>query len=276
MEHLSEAQLEYLLKFHHPEKRLAGLPGLKDHNLAPLFGIGLRRFRSIHRKLAREARAAALALLDDPGVGALVDALPFRRGATVVGLGDSITDDDQSWLELLRLLLDARRPDDGIRVVNAGVSGDTTSQMISRFLAVVNEQPDWVVCMAGTNDTRLHGLKPSKVLVSADETERNLAMLRNFARTQTSARWVWMTPAPVLEDKMAPHWFLGPMQMAWKNRDLRAVADIMKRTRDPVVDLQAVFGDPPHAELLLDDGLHPSLDGQAAILRALLDVLGRL
>jgi acetyl esterase/acyl-CoA thioesterase-1 len=34
------------------------------------------------------------------------------------------------------------------------------------------------------------------------------------------------------------------------------------------VDLQALFGEPPDPALLLADGLHPSLEGQKAILRA--------
>jgi acyl-CoA thioesterase I len=173
-------------------------------------------------------------------------------------------------------LLDLRRGTDGIKVINAGVSGDTTSQIISRFLGVALQQPDWVICNAGTNDARLHGTSPTKVLVSPEETEKNLKMLRSFAATQTSARWVWMTPATVIEDKIAAFWFLPPYQMMIKNKDLVAVAEVVRRQPDPVVDVQAVFGLPPSPELLLFDGLHPSLVGQKVIVKALVERLSSL
>jgi acetyl esterase/acyl-CoA thioesterase-1 len=47
------------------------------------------------------------------------------------------------------------------------------------------------------------------------------------------------------------------------------VADIVRRRPEPVVDLQAVFGTPANPDLLLSDGLHPSLAGQIAIVTAL-------
>ena len=100
-------------------------------------------------------------------------------------------------------------------------------------------------------------------------------MLRNFAATQTQARWVWMTPAPVIETKIPAHWFLGQFQLMWCNQDLDAIADVIRGQPDPAVDLQAVFGDPPDADLLLPDGLHPSLAGQKAIVKALVEHLAR-
>jgi len=59
------------------------------------------------------------------------------------------------------------------------------------------------------------------------------------------------------------------MEMMWRNEDLTAIADILRGQPDPCVDLQAVFGIPADTEYLLDDGLHPCLAGQKAIVRAL-------
>jgi len=42
---------------------------------------------------------------------------------------------------------------------------------------------------------------------------------------------------------------------------------------DPVVGVQAIFGVPANPDLLLSDGLHPSLAGQKAIVRALVERL---
>jgi acyl-CoA thioesterase I len=266
-------QLDYIVAFLHPEKMLAGMPGVNDLPLHIAFGIDKETYDSIRQGFAQRAHAAALELLDDPAFAQRVDRLPFAPGEKVVGFGDSITDDYQSWLEILRHLLALRRAHDGIVVVNAGYSGDTTSQMFSRFLPVVQEKPNWIICMAGTNDARAHGCQPAKTMVSIEETALNLTALRHYAATETAARWVWLTPTPVIASKIPAHWWLGTGEMAWSNRDLSAIAALVRRQCDPVVDLQAAFGDPADPVLLLPDGLHPSLAGQKVIVRALVERL---
>ena len=273
MAELSSEQQAYVLQFQHPKKILAGMPGMSDATVAAIFGIAVEVYRRLRGRFAKRALQAAHDLLADAEFAERVDRLPFKPGDTVVGLGDSITDDDQSWLEILRALVEVQRPQDRIQIVNAGISGDTTSQMISRFVDVVVQEPDWIICMAGTNDARRHGRWPTKVLVSIEETRKNLEMLRNFAATQTSAQRVWMTPTPVIEDQIASDWFLGPRQLVWSNEDLSAIADAVRDQPDLVVDLWTTFGTPADPDLLLPDGLHPSLAGQIKIVSDLVDRL---
>ena len=280
LEELSPQQFRYVLQFQHKEKTLGQIPGVSDATIAALWGIDAVTYRRTRDRFAARAEKAAQDLLADPEFAARVDRLPFQPGDTVAGLGDSITDDDQSWLEILRHLLAQRRPKAKITILNEGVSGDTTSQMISRFLDVVLDEPDWIICFAGTNDARLHGQSPIKTLVSVEETVKNLHMLRHFGTTQTSARWVWMTPATVIEKQIARDWFLSAFELRWHNKDLAAIAAAVVEAAgvhdDPVVDLQAVFGLPPDHKLLLPDGLHPSLKGQKAIVSVLVDTLSDL
>ena len=274
---LTPTQRAYVLQFQHKEKLLAGIPGVGDATVAALWELDAATYRRIRETFSERARRAARELLADDAFAARVGRLPFAAGATVVGLGDSITDDDQSWLEILRHLLALRRPQDQIQVLNEGLSGDTTAQMIARFLDVVLEQPDWIFCLAGTNDARLHGQYPTKTLVSLSETAANLDMLRNFGATQCPARWLWITPATVIEGQIERDWFLSPFELRWRNRDLtaiaRAVEDVAEQGQDPCVNLQEVFGLPPDPVLLLPDGLHPSLAGQTAIVRAVVETL---
>ena len=271
-----DVQLERAIQFFHNEKTLAQMPGLNDGILAALLGIATETYRSLRERFASRAREAARELLADPGFAARVDRLPFPAGGVVAGIGDSITDDAQSWFEILRHLLDLRRPADTITFVNNAVSGDTTTQVLIRFLAVVARQPAWIICMAGTNDARTHGTAPAKTLVSIDATERNLAALRQFGATQTSARWLWITPATVLEEQIAGDAFLSSLQLMWRNADLAPVAEAVRRQPDPHVDLQRLFGQPPDPALLLPDGLHPSLAGQKVIVRAVVERLSEL
>ncbi len=270
MTELSLDQISYLIQFVHPNK---SWPALDDAALAPLFGVDVATYRSIHVQFADCAVSAATEILADPIFAACVDRLPFQSGATVVAVGDSITDDLQSWLEILRHLLLQRRPQDGINIVNAGISGNTTTHIIDRFMDIVNLQPAWILCMAGAKDASAHGQSPTKTLVSLEETAKNLAALRHFAATQTAARWIWMTPTPVIEAQVAAHWLFGSIQMKVSNTDLVAIADVLRHLPDAVVDLQRAFGSPVDPDWLLSDGLHPSLAGQKAIVKALIEQL---
>jgi lysophospholipase L1-like esterase len=273
MSELTFAQESFIVQFFHPEKSYPNNPGMNETVAAALNGVELATYQKIKSHFGEEARRAARELLADPAFAVSVERLPFTPGSTVVGLGDSITDDYQSWLEILRYLLEFQRPQDQITVVNAGISGDTTAEMFARFLEIAQQQPQWIICLAGGNDARMHGLHPTNTLVSPQESAKNLAMLRNFAATQTTAQWVWMTPTLCLEEQIAVHWFLSSLQLSWSKQALCAIADFMRQQPDPVVDLRAIFGDPPQQDLLIEDGLHPSLKGQMLIVRSLVERL---
>ena len=270
MSELSHEQQTYLARFIHPEKTY---PALTEEMIATILAIPLVTYRQIKMEIAAAVQQSVDELLANPEFASRIDRLPFAPGSTVLGLGDSITDDSLSWIELLRQLLSKRRSSDHIRVINAGISGETTTQMVNRtYYQLAAEKPAWIICMAGTNDAHKYGEPPLKTLVSPEETEKNLVMLRSFGATRTSAQWVWITPNPVIPEDIRSHWFLGNGQTIWTNDDLAPIVDAVRRQKDPVVDLQKVFGMPPNPEYLLD-GLHPSLNGQRAIVRALVEHL---
>jgi acyl-CoA thioesterase I len=267
MNTLSLEQIVHTIQFHHPEKALGQkLPGMNDEKMvAALLGISVELYQQICADFKGQVRQAAEQLVAEPGFAVLVDRLPFAPHSMVVGLGDSITDDRQSWLEILRQLIDLVRPADGIQFWNAGFSGDTTTHLISRFHYVSSVNPDWIICLAGTNDVRRHGRSPNQVLVSGLETAKNLRVLRRLAATQTQCRWVWLTPPLVVEQVIDEE--LVPVPARWLNQDLQAVAAMIRQQPDLVIDLQPVFGMPVDSSHVLADGLHPSLLGQQAIAR---------
>ena len=277
MEQPSRAEIEESMQYHHPEKTLVELPGgqeIGDELLAPFFGTDVRTYREIKGAFTERARRCARELLQDARFARLVDRMSFEPGSTVVGLGDSITDDSQSWLEILRHLLNERRPEDGIELVNAGISGDTTSGLLGRFLNILESDPAWIFILIGTNDVAFVRNPRTKPLVSSEETGKNLRALRNLAETLSEARLVWMTPPPAIEDRVAEG--SSPSEPTWRNADLAEVARLVREVagEDPLVDLWEAFGDPPKPELLLPDGLHPSLAGQRAIAAAFVEQLG--
>jgi acyl-CoA thioesterase I len=278
VEGLSRAEIEVAVQYHHPEKTLAGLPAqpeTSDELLAPFFGTDARTYQEIKAVFAERARRCARELLQDARFVRLVDQLPFEPGTTVLGLGDSITDDYQSWFEILRHLLVERRPDYEIRTVNSGVSGDTTSRLLGRFLDVLDEDPAWILLLIGTNDVPFVREPLTKSLVSREETAKNLRALRDLATTRSNARLVWITPPPAIEDRITEETsFAEPV---WRNVDLADVARLVREVagEEPLIDLWKVFGTPAEPEFLLPDGLHPSLTGQKAIAAAVVEQLSR-
>lgn len=270
---MTPEQINFFLQFIHLEKLFGNFPGASDQNIAPIFGLDAVRYQRIRNGFKENARVAAETLLAEPEFAGLVDRLPFAADSTIVAVGDSVTDDDQSWLEILRHLLKIRRPGNQVRIINAGVSGDSTTHVISRFPELTSLEPDWILFMIGLNDARKHGSAPEKTLVSLDETGKNLSELRRVAIAQTRAELVWMTPPTLIEQKVLEFWLFNAMQTCWTNTDVGAVAQLIKQLPDKVIDVHAAFGMPPGPELLLEDGLHPSLEGQQVIVSALVETL---
>lgn len=270
---MQNPMIQNLVQFTHLEKTYGYLPGMSEATAAALFGLDEATHREIKDRFDENAREAAQELLENRSLAERVDRLPFRSGDTVLGVGDSFTDDLQSWLEIVRHLLGARRPHDEITVVNAGVSAQTTATALRRFVSLISQEPDWIVCCLGGNDVTRTGPEPNKPQVSREETTKNLVAMRRMAAMLTDASWVWITPPTFEEERAAAY---PPFQMGqshWRNEDVGAIGDFMREQPEPTVDLQALFGTPADPELQGPDGVHPSLAGQKAITKAFVESL---
>lgn len=270
---MQNPMIQNLVQFTHLEKTYGYLPGMGEPTVAALFGLDEATYREIKARFDENARVAAQELLENASFAEHVDRLPFRSGDTVVAVGDSFTDDLQSWLEIVRHLLGARRAHDEIRIVNAGVSAQTTAMALRRFVPLISEDPDWIVCFLGGNDATRIGPEPNKPQVSFEETAENLDAMRRMASALTDARWVWITPPTVDEERAAAYPSFRMGQSHWRNEDVLAIASFVREQEEPVVDLQAAFGTPADPALQGPDGVHPSLAGQKAIAKAFVERL---
>jgi acyl-CoA thioesterase I len=234
--------LEWLLRFQRPGAVLAlhDLPPLAEPVEAALFGLTEGRLRARRDDQARSVRAAARGLPPPP----------FRAGELVVGLGDSITSDAQSWFELIA----ARSP---ARHLNAAISGDTTADLRKRVFRLAGPPPDWVLVMAGTNDCQRHG---DERLVSAAETARNIRAL-DAALRRSCRRVIWITPPPVDEASLGPE--LTARGVGFRNADVQAVAAALPAG---AIDIRPGYEG-------WEDGLHPTPAGQRRIAERVLRAL---
>lgn len=264
-------QWKKMIQMQHPEKLLKFARQIDEETLATLYGMDLETYIDIKSQLEQETKEAADQLLANPEFADRVNRLPFKAGQTVIGVGESTTDDLLSWFEILRRLLERQRPQDNIRMINEGISGDTSTQLLGRFNGVVAQEPDWIICMIGGNDVLRFGPEPTKTQVSAEETARNISEIRRISTVNSAAQWVWITPTPINDERMAAFPYFR--QLRCRNEDIHVVSDMIHRLSDPVMDTQTRFGMPASPEWMEVDGLHPSISGHKAIVTWLVEEL---
>ena len=163
-------------------------------------------------------------------------------GPTILAFGDSLTAGygllpDQSFPAQLEALL--RRDRRAARVLNAGVSGDTTASGRARLSGVLSRlpvRPDLAIVALGANDL-LRGVAPPRMRENLD------AILHAFADCRIPV---------LLAGMMAPP-FLAGFAHAFD----RVFPDMAAQHRVPLYPffLDGVVGDPT---LVLADGLHPN------------------
>jgi lysophospholipase L1-like esterase len=177
---------------------------------------------------------------------------PLGTLARIVFLGDSITD---GWR-----LNDYFR---GHEFLNRGISGQTSTQMLGRFLQdVISIHPKVVVVLAGTNDIA-HGIGPKGI-------EDNLTMMGDLAKSH-GIKLVFGSILPVSEDvaKTRPPAEIRQID-SWLqdycNREGFIYLDYFKALADGQGHM------PPD---LSDDGLHPNARGYSVMAPVALDAINR-
>jgi acyl-CoA thioesterase I len=173
----------------------------------------------------------------------------------IVCFGDSLTagfglDPGRSYPDLLQRELD--RQGYRYRVVNFGVSGDTTQDGLARLSMVLAEHPQIVVLEFGAND----GLRGQPVSVAEQNQARMIEALQ-----RTGARVV------LAGITLPPNY--GPEYL---NRFNAMYPDLAKRYRLPLIPflLADVAGKP---NLMQRDGLHPNIEGTRLVSQNVLKVL---
>ncbi|MER6582761.1 SGNH/GDSL hydrolase family protein [Nonomuraea sp. NPDC001023] len=273
---MTDPMTERLVRFQRPGA-LPYLIGADEARLAALFGLDAGAYRALLDAFDHQTRQAAETLLARPGLADAVDRLPLhpedardsRDAFHVVALGESTTADRLSWFEILRQVVALRRPGDAVRFTNLAITGSTTTQAITQLPALGFQRPDLVLCMIGANDAQ-HLAPDAPTLVSAAETERNLAMLHDLAQQRGAVRWVWLTPSPFDEPRAAAYPHFRRAGITWAGKDVDATADHLLGRPEPTVDTRLAVREDHH---FLDDGVHLSIEGQREIAEAVIRAL---
>jgi acyl-CoA thioesterase-1 len=201
------------------------------------------------------APAAAPAAVPATPPAAVPATPPADPRPVIVAFGDSLSagfglDTGQSFPDLMQQDLDRR----GFkyRVINMGISGDTTQDGMSRLPLAIAEKPAIVLLELGGND----GLRGVPIAV----TQRNLAaMIEEFQKAGARVVLAGMT--------LPPNY--GPAYISKFEAVYRDLAAKYKVTLIPFL-LEGVGG---NAEFMQRDGLHPNAAGARKVANLVMKTL---
>ena len=235
--------------------------------LAEMMSYSIAQASSLVDTLASEARGSVAELLSEAEVIEALPLLPFERDARVIAMGDSITADRLGWAAMMSVLA-AEVPEPRFTVVNMGVGGQTSSDVISQMDIYVDWQPDWVLLMIGTNDFRFHTEEQGATMLSKSEMARNLLLIRRLIEEDLGARLVVVTPPPVTKPGVAVG--SGPRAVGWSEGGDAALAEFIRSEFADHIDVHSAFIGSATDVLFEEDGIHPNELGQQLILRTIL------
>jgi acyl-CoA thioesterase I len=162
----------------------------------------------------------------------------------------------------------------GVRVVNTGISGDRTTDLIDRWDAdVIAHRPDILTILIGAND--MWRRYDANTPMSAEQFSVNYATLLDAARDRLELREL-----VIMEPFLVP---MTPEQLPWPAEDLdakRAVAREIAARYDaifiPLNDLFTARAATDGAGSVIDDGVHPSAGGHELIAQTWWTAVGPL
>jgi len=209
--------------------------------------LAVRRTRRLTRRHLVFS-VAALSLVTVPGKSEAANRPPVK----ILAFGDSLTagyglPHEQGFVARLQAALDARHAN--ITVLDGGVSGDTSTDALTRLDWVMGDNPDAVIVELGGNDG-LRGLDPQ-------------IMGRNI--DQILDRIVKAGKPVLLSGMVAP-----PNMGADYSSKFRAVFGDLSKRRDILWDPFFLDGVAGHPDLEQADHIHPNARGVDVIVARLL------
>ena len=209
----------------------------------------------------------------------------FENNDRIVFAGDSVTDmesvnpvgettgpfDDlgKSYVRVIENMLTVYYPERNIRITNAGISGNTSRDLLERYHRdVVELKPDWVSICIGINDVWRQFDAPARLdaQVQPDEYERNVEAMINAVKGSVKGVFI-LSPyymEPNREDKMR----------ARMDEYVAVCGKLAQKHQCIFVNFQEVyekFCKIRHSSNIAWDRVHPNQIGATLMARAFLD-----
>ena len=192
----------------------------------------------------------------------------------LICLGDSITGSTNlalypKWSDILQVLCDCAVKDEKIEVLNRGIAGNTTRQVLDRLEDdVITENPDLVVLLIGGNDRgEDSGIDP-------EETEKNIEEIIDRIQ-KTGAKILLLNYHLIIHPEYD--------NQVWKHlvKSNGIIRNIARETGLPLLEMDKPMQDAleyrTHEELVfLTDGVHLHPGGEMVYSREIFNKLSEL
>lgn len=207
--------------------------------------------------------------------------MKLQSGDKIVFAGDSTTDADKQatydglgtgYVKLVRDELVAFYPQEVYRIFNAGVSGNTSRDLLARWEKDVSAlEPDVVFCMIGINDVWRHfdSYENSDAWVSVEEFASNLGKICKMGK---QAREFCLITPFFMEANRADD------MRAMTDRYTQELRRVAAEYKAPVLDVQAEFDAYMKSRSGISiswDRVHPGAVGSQILARAVLKYCGK-
>lgn len=199
--------------------------------------------------------------------------MKLKDGDIIVFAGDSTTDADRcatadglgnGYVKLVSDALYAFLPTENYRVVNAGVSGNTSLQLLERWgRDVMSLTPDVVFCMIGINDVWRHfdRCEPLQKRISVQEYVENLSLICEKTK---DVRVFCIIPPYFMERNRTDEMRVMTEEYA------AAAREVAKKYGADVLDVQPAFDEymlGRSGQTISWDRVHPGWIGSQLIMR---------
>ena len=199
--------------------------------------------------------------------------MKLKDGDIIVFAGDSTTDADRcatadglgnGYVKLVSDALYAFLPTENYRVVNAGVSGNTSLQLLERWERdVMSLTPDVVFCMIGINDVWRHfdRCEPLQKRISVQEYVENLSLICEKTK---DVRVFCIIPPYFMERNRTDEMRVMTEEYA------AAAREVAKKYGADVLDVQPAFDEymlGRSGQTISWDRVHPGWIGSQLIMR---------
>ena len=213
------------------------------------------------------------------GYGLLNPHSDMDKPYVIVAFGDSITlatrkPEEGKWTSLLQYQLSDALPHREIRVINSGVSGNTSREGLARIEKdVLNHAPNMVLVEFGGNDATQN----PKRHVTLEEYRANLESILKAIHEETDAQVVLLTFPPVIEEWHS--WGKDPFYIEQGGVDIYvenyrvATREFAKQHNLSLIDIdQALRVEIERTDIksvILPDGIHLTAEGNKVLARVI-------
>jgi acyl-CoA thioesterase I len=186
--------------------------------------------------------------------------IAVAKQTTILVMGDSLSAGygikvEEGWVTLLQQELAKKQQGDSViaRVINASVSGETTSGGLTRLPAVLSQhKPDIVIVELGGND----GLRGQPLNIMQENLQKMISA------SQTAGAKI------ILAGMQIPTNY-GPRYTIQFREIYTTLAEKNKTALIPFL----LEGIATHSNLIQQDGIHPTAEAQPLILKNVLPIL---